>query len=117
MEEDLLTRYSSRDRRNLDDEQLDSGDDEGRDDRRGDRMDVADDGDQFDETEVNIMDVTLARAPVPVNSDGEVRGSQLIPSNHLTQVYKLLTGLFFFFALLDLHNACTRLPINRSRRI
>ncbi|KAJ5568793.1 hypothetical protein N7450_011279 [Penicillium hetheringtonii] len=61
-----------RGRRNLDDEQLDSGDDEGRDDRRGDRMDVGGDGDEFDETEVNIMDVSLARAPVPVNSDGEI---------------------------------------------
>ncbi|KAJ5414827.1 hypothetical protein N7509_000161 [Penicillium cosmopolitanum] len=60
-----------RGRRNLDDEQLDSGDDEGRDDRR-DRMDVGADAGDFDEAEVNIMDVSLARAPEPVTSDGEV---------------------------------------------
>lgn len=55
----------------MDDEQLDSGDDEGRDDRR-DRMDVGADAGDFDEAEVNIMDVSLARAPEPVTSDGEV---------------------------------------------
>jgi RNA polymerase-associated protein LEO1 len=54
----------------LDDEQLDSGDDENRYDRR-DRMDEAADEDDFGET-VNIMDVGLARAPVPATNDGEV---------------------------------------------
>jgi len=56
----------------LDDEQLDSGDDENRYDRRDDRMDEAADEGDFAET-VNIMDVSLARAPVPATSDGEVR--------------------------------------------
>jgi RNA polymerase-associated protein LEO1 len=49
---------------------LDSGDDENRYDRR-DRMDEAADEDDFGET-VNIMDVGLARAPVPATNDGEV---------------------------------------------
>ncbi|KAJ5698434.1 hypothetical protein N7462_000439 [Penicillium macrosclerotiorum] len=57
--------------RNLDDERLDSGDDEDRFDRREDRMDEAPDEDGFGET-VNIMDVGLARAPVPATSDGQV---------------------------------------------
>ncbi|KAJ5086345.1 hypothetical protein NUU61_007652 [Penicillium alfredii] len=57
--------------RNLDDEQLDSGDDEGRYDRREDRMDDAVDEEGYGET-VNIMDVGLARAPVPATNDGEV---------------------------------------------
>ncbi|CAL5873507.1 uncharacterized protein PFLUO_LOCUS7787 [Penicillium psychrofluorescens] len=55
--------------RGLDDEQLDSGDDEGRSDRRNDRMDEA--GDE-DFGTVNIMDVGLARPPVPVTNDGQV---------------------------------------------
>ncbi|KAJ5637378.1 hypothetical protein N7490_007257 [Penicillium lividum] len=60
-----------RPRRTLEDEQLDSGDDENRYDRREDRMDEAPDEDEFAET-VNIMDVGLARAPVPATNDGEV---------------------------------------------
>lgn len=54
----------------MDDEQLDSGDDDNRYDRR-DRMDEAADDDGFGET-VNIMDVSLARAPVPATNDGQV---------------------------------------------
>lgn len=64
--------FSSRDHRTLDDERLDSGDDEGRSDRREDRMDEGLDQEDIDET-VNILDVSLARAPVPATSDGEVR--------------------------------------------
>lgn len=60
----------SRTHRTLNDEQLDSGDDEGRYDRFEDRMDEAED--EFGDT-VNILDVGLARAPVPAASDGEVR--------------------------------------------
>ncbi|KAJ5151843.1 hypothetical protein N7492_010138 [Penicillium capsulatum] len=57
--------------RTLDDERLDSGDDEDRYDRREDRMDEAPDQEDFGET-VNIMDVGLARAPVPATNDGQV---------------------------------------------
>lgn len=57
--------------RTLDDEQLDSGDDEDRYDRREDRMDEEADGEDFGET-VNIMDVGLARAPAPATNDDEV---------------------------------------------
>lgn len=57
--------------RTLDDEQLDSGDDEDRFDRQEDRMDEAADGEDFGET-VNIMDVGLARAPAPATNDDEV---------------------------------------------
>ncbi|KAJ5243727.1 hypothetical protein N7489_003823 [Penicillium chrysogenum] len=54
--------------RTLDDEQLDSGDDENRYDRREDRMeDVAE-----EQQEVNVADQDLARAPVPLTNDGEV---------------------------------------------
>jgi len=58
----------------LEDEQLDSGDDENRYDRREDRMDEAPDEDDYAET-VNIMDVGLARAPVPATNDGEVHSN------------------------------------------
>lgn len=61
----------------MDDEQLDSGDDENRYDRREDRMeDVAE-----EQQEVNVADQDLARAPVPLTNDGEVgRASTLKPS-------------------------------------
>lgn len=49
-------------RRDLDDEQLDSGDDEGRFDRRGSQME--EDAMDYGET-LNVMDVNLARAPEP----------------------------------------------------
>ncbi|KXG51623.1 Leo1-like protein [Penicillium griseofulvum] len=54
--------------RSLDDEHLDSGDDEHRYDRREDRMeDVAQ-----EEHHVNIIDQDLSRAPMPLTNDGEV---------------------------------------------
>ncbi|GIK02694.1 hypothetical protein Aspvir_006753 [Aspergillus viridinutans] len=57
--------------RTLDDEELDSGDDIDRYDRAGDRMD--EDGLEGDYQEtVNIMDLSLGRAPEPVTSNGEV---------------------------------------------
>ncbi|KAL4930064.1 Paf1-complex subunit LEO1 [Aspergillus undulatus] len=59
-------------KRSLDDREHDSADDEDRYDRVGDRMDYEDgrEGD-FQET-VNIMDLSLARAPEPKTSNGEV---------------------------------------------
>ncbi|KAJ5587897.1 uncharacterized protein N7459_003662 [Penicillium hispanicum] len=62
---------SSRGHRTLDDERLDSGDDEDRYDRRGDRMDEVADEEHVAE-ELNIMDVDLARAPIPMTNDGQV---------------------------------------------
>ncbi|KAJ5761928.1 uncharacterized protein N7511_005310 [Penicillium nucicola] len=56
------------DHRSINDEQLDSGDDEGRYDRREDRMDEAPDEEQI----FNVQDLDLARAPVPATNDGEV---------------------------------------------
>ncbi|KKK17766.1 hypothetical protein P175DRAFT_0498950 [Aspergillus ochraceoroseus IBT 24754] len=63
---------NDRPQRTLDDAELDSADDEDRYDRVGDRMDYegGDEGD-FQET-VNIMDLSLGRAPEPVTSNGEV---------------------------------------------
>ncbi|KAL4914208.1 Leo1-like protein-domain-containing protein [Aspergillus aurantiobrunneus] len=58
-------------KRALDDRELDSGDDEDRYDRAGDRMDYEDGEGEFQET-VNIMDLSLARAPEPNSSNGEV---------------------------------------------
>lgn len=58
--------------RMLDDEELDSGDDEDRYDRAEGRMDYEDGGEgQYQET-VNIMDLSLGRAPEPVTSNGEI---------------------------------------------
>ncbi|KAF7595763.1 hypothetical protein BBP40_004894 [Aspergillus hancockii] len=58
--------------RTLDDEDLDSGDDQDRHDRVEDRMDYEDGGEgQYQET-VNIMDLSLGRAPEPVTSNGEI---------------------------------------------
>ncbi|PWY81804.1 hypothetical protein BO70DRAFT_362235 [Aspergillus heteromorphus CBS 117.55] len=61
---------NDRPQRRLDDEELDSGDDMDRHDRAGDQMDY-DRGEDYEET-VNIMDMSLSRAPEPVNSNGEV---------------------------------------------
>ncbi|KAL4877201.1 Leo1-like protein-domain-containing protein [Aspergillus karnatakaensis] len=58
-------------KRTLDDRELDSADDEDRYDRAADRMDYDDGGDELQET-VNIMDLSLARAPEPKTSNGEV---------------------------------------------
>lgn len=53
----------------MDDEQLDSGDDLDRYDRREDRMDEAPDG----ETQsLTIAEMTIARAPVPATNEPEV---------------------------------------------
>ncbi|KAJ5353384.1 hypothetical protein N7452_002358 [Penicillium brevicompactum] len=54
--------------RNLDDEQLDSGDDENRYDRRDDRMEDV----QEEQFQVHVAEQDLARAPVPLTNDGEV---------------------------------------------
>ena len=62
----------------MNDEELDSGDDIDRNDRAGDRMDY--EGgmeDDFRDT-VNIMDLSLARAPEPATTNGEV-STQLHP--------------------------------------
>ncbi|KAJ5112186.1 hypothetical protein N7532_000231 [Penicillium argentinense] len=63
-------KYPSRARRTLDDERLDSGDDEGRYDRYGEDMDMGED-EEVRRT-LNLMDVTLARAPVPETTDGQI---------------------------------------------
>ncbi|EEH06046.1 conserved hypothetical protein [Histoplasma capsulatum G186AR] len=55
--------------RRLDDEELDSGDDEGRYDRHGSPMD--EDGMDYTES-VNVMDLSLSRVPEPESTDGEV---------------------------------------------
>ncbi|KAI9376845.1 Leo1-like protein-domain-containing protein [Aspergillus egyptiacus] len=63
---------NDRPKRTLDDAELDSADDEDRYDRVGDRMDYDDGGPgEFQET-VNIMDLSLGRAPEPLTSNGEV---------------------------------------------
>ncbi|OJI97670.1 hypothetical protein ASPVEDRAFT_122579 [Aspergillus versicolor CBS 583.65] len=59
-------------KRTLDDRELDSADDEDRYDRAGDRMDYEDGGEGELQETVNIMDLSLARAPEPRSSNGEV---------------------------------------------
>lgn len=56
--------------RQLDDAELDSGDDEGRDDRA--QQDDEEQQQQFEDHEMLSMDVEVARQPVPEPSDGEV---------------------------------------------
>ncbi|EEA20756.1 hypothetical protein TMatcc_000745 [Talaromyces marneffei ATCC 18224] len=57
--------------RTLDDSDLDSGDDEGRYDRKEDRMDLGEDEeDGFGE--VKVMDLSLGRAPEPRSTNGQV---------------------------------------------
>ncbi|KAI1980806.1 hypothetical protein LOZ53_005599 [Ophidiomyces ophidiicola] len=55
-------------RRKIDDEEVDSGDDEGRWDRRASPMD--DNGGDYSET-VNIMDLSLGRTAEPESTDGQ----------------------------------------------
>lgn len=62
-------------RRELDDEELDSGDDVGRHDRlEDDGMDSYgnEDAEQGEMRSLNVADVRLARHPIPSPSDGEV---------------------------------------------
>ena len=54
--------------RQLDDEELDSGDDEG----RADRAQQQEETQQYETHEVLSMDLEVARQPVPEPSDGEV---------------------------------------------
>ncbi|KAI5294575.1 hypothetical protein KEM55_006550 [Ascosphaera atra] len=56
--------------RTLDDEQLDSGDDEGLYDRQGDYM--MDEEGEAEQGRINVMDLDLARAPDLESTDGEV---------------------------------------------
>ena len=60
-------------RRELDDEELDSGDDEGRLDRAG--HDAAEEEQEMQEQEKIVMDLDLPRQAGPEPSDGEVRES------------------------------------------
>lgn len=55
--------------RTLDDEDLDSGDDEGREDRLADEEDARE---PEEEKEMAVMEAGLGRQPVPEPSDGEV---------------------------------------------
>lgn len=57
--------------RQLSDEELDSGDDDGRDDRAADRMDGVDAGDN--ERHAFVMDVDIGRHDMPRPYDGHVR--------------------------------------------
>lgn len=68
------------------------------------------DGDQgeFQET-VNIMDLSLGRAPEPYTSNGEVRICQTLPVRQVP-----VTDLVGYQGL---HNAGPQLPISRDRRI
>jgi RNA polymerase-associated protein LEO1 len=56
----------------LDDEELDSGDDMERYDRAGERMDYEAGGEGDYQETVNIMDLSLGRAPEPLTSNGEI---------------------------------------------
>ncbi|KAA8652214.1 hypothetical protein EYZ11_012754 [Aspergillus tanneri] len=74
---------NDRPKRTLDDEDLDSGDDEDRYDRAGEPMDYEDGAqDEYQET-VNIMDLSLGRAPEPVSSNGEI---YTVPFPHFLSV-------------------------------
>lgn len=66
----LANLFRRRPTRALDDSELDSGDDEGRYDRREDRMDIGDDEEGFGE--VKVMDLSLGRAPAPRSTNPEV---------------------------------------------
>lgn len=71
-------------RRHLDDEELDSGDDEGREDRIGDEEQGGEH--QMEERTKQIQAVELPRMPVPEPSDGEVSlGLVSWPCTVLTQ--------------------------------
>jgi RNA polymerase-associated protein LEO1 len=63
--------HTRRPRRTLDDEELDSGDDEGHYGRTGAPLDEEDGGTAYGET-LNVMDLSLSRAPEPQSSNGEV---------------------------------------------
>ena len=62
-------------RRELDDEELDSGDDENRRDRLQDDEGYAQDEEDMEAHSQNVVDIRVARHPIPNPSDGEVSAS------------------------------------------
>ena len=72
---------SSQPHRTLDDEELDSGDDENRYDRMDETMDGAADS-RVDYKTLTVQDVDLSRAPALTTHNGEVRNEN-IPMNCL----------------------------------
>jgi hypothetical protein len=72
-------------RRGLDDEELDSGDDEGRTDRAQDEGDAT----QYEDIERLAMDVEFQRQPVPEPTDGEVRSTLSCTSFAVTDLFPI----------------------------
>lgn len=99
----------SRPHRSLDDEQLDSADDEDRYDRVGDRMDYEGAEEEYQET-VNIMDLSLGRAPEPLTSKDEVGPGRTggIESGYRSRLPRRILGL---------HHAGPQFPLRGNRRI
>lgn len=85
--------------RTLDDEELDSGDDDGRHDRR-----IMNDIDEED-VPLNIGDYVLSRVQIPESSDGEVCSSPVQTFYEFSQINVVL------------HPDDARLSQNRSRKL
>lgn len=64
--------YGTHSKRQLDDEELDSGDDEGRDDRLADEAQAEQDQQETVGQDLAILEVELPRQAGPQPSDGEV---------------------------------------------
>ena len=80
------------DTRNLDDEELDSGDDEGRRDRAEDGADGNASGDGLYERRENILKASIGRNAGPRPSDGEVR----VARDHVGTITKICDSYIFF---------------------
>ena len=78
--------------RNLDDEELDSGDDEYRRDRVEDGADGDASGDELYERRENILKASIGRNAGPRPSDGEVCGT----SDHVGAITKLCDSYTYF---------------------
>ena len=87
-----LAELAIRARRQLDDDELDSGDDEDRDDRLSDDddNDMVEEDEPMEEEQFNFMDAELSRHAIPDPSDNEVRpvyGELLNSADSYTKLY------------------------------
>ena len=77
----IASRTGTTKARKIDDEELDSGDDENRNDRMEEDIEgYDDDGDGREQKAQNILDLKLGRHRIPRGSDGEVSVSKALPN-------------------------------------
>lgn len=106
----LADLFRRRPRRRLDDEELDSGDDLDRYDRIADRMDYEEGEDRDYGETLNVMDLSLGRAPEPESTSGEVWLRFGVTTSHYDPVSTNMMSP-------GLHDANPYFPLHRDGRV